>query len=227
MASRRKYLTAAELEEYADIAISDQTEADDQISQAEELIDSYVGFQVKSVSSKFVGQATSGTTTTLVDISDDSPLNYNDNYLSYCEVEIVAGTNAGERRSISSSAIATKSITVSPAFTSAIDSTSVYRIRQLGKFPRICDMFTLNNDATGLPFYAKSIPEPVKRAVAAQMQYVVEKGDEFFSGATDDESESIGDYSHNMKKDVNRLIAPKARMLLSGIKNIKGSMTSY
>jgi hypothetical protein len=224
MASRRKYLTAAELEEYADIAISDQTEADDQISQAEELIDSYVGFQVKSVSSKFVGQATSGTTTTLVDISDDSPLNYQDNYLSYCEVEIVAGTNAGERRSISSSAIATKSITVSPAFSSAIDSTSVYRIRQLGKFPRISDMFSMNNDSTGIPFYAKSIPEAVKRAVAAQMQYVVEKGDEFFTGATDDESESIGDYSHNMKTDVNRLIAPKARMLLSGIRNIKGKM---
>ena len=220
MASRRRYITNTELEDYADIIISDNDEADDQISQAEEMIDAYIGFQHKHISLQYNGVATGGTTTTLIDVSDDTSLSYNENFLNYCEVEIVAGTNVGETRQIVSSDYSAESITVSAAFTAAIDSTSVYVIRQLGKFPREKDTFTRTVD--GSTIYYKSIPEAVKRAVAAQLQYIIEKGVEFFAGATDKKMEIIGDYHYQVKEGAERLIAPKARMLLKGIMNRKG-----
>jgi len=224
MASRRRYTTSDEISEYADIIIDDSTEADDQISQAEEMIDAYVGFQNKHIRVKYEGMATGGTTTTLLDTSSDSPLGYNDNYFNYCEVEVVAGTNVGEIRQIASSDGSANSITVNTAFTAAIDSTSVYIIRQLGKFPRVEDIFTKIVDSESI--YYKSIPEAVKRAVAAQLQYIIEKGVEFFAGATDKSSEVIGDYQYTVKKGAERLIAPKARMLLKGIMNRKGRLVA-
>jgi len=220
MASRRRYTTSTEISEYADIIIDDSTEADDQISQAEEMIDAYIGFQNKQIKSKFEGVATGGTPTTLIDTSGDTPLNYNDNYFNYCEVEVVAGTNVSEIRQIISSDKSVNSITVNEAFTAAIDDTSVYIIRQLGKFPRVKDVFTKTVDGESL--YYKSIPEAVKRAVAAQLQYIIEKGVEFFAGATDKKMEIIGDYHYQVKEGAERLIAPKARMLLKGIMNRKG-----
>ena len=220
MASRRKYLTTTEAEEYADIVINDTPEADDQISQAEEMIDAYIGFQRKHIPIQFEGMATGGTTTKIIDTSDDSHLSYDKDYFNYCEVEIVAGTNVGERRQIISSDSADKSVTVSDAFTTAIDSTSVFIIRQLGKFPRVQDVFS--QPVNGLSVYYKRIPEEVKRAVAAQLQYIIEKGTEFFAGATDKSSENIADYSYTVKNDAERLIAPKARLILKGITNRKG-----
>jgi len=222
MSSRRRYLTNAEAEEYADIIISDSDEADDQISQAEEMIDAYVGPQRKHIRVELEGMATAGTTTTLIDTSSDTPLNYNDNYFNYCEVEIVAGTNVGETRRISSSDRTVNEITVNAAFSSAIDSTSVYRIRQLGKFPRVKDVFS--KTVSGEAIYYKAIPEAVKRATAAQLQYVIDKGIEFFSGATDKDSERIADYNYSVKAGAERLIAPKARLILKGIMSRKGRL---
>jgi hypothetical protein len=184
------------------------------------MIDAYVGFQDKHMPVQLEGMATSGDTTKIIDTSDDSPLNYNDNYFNYCEVEIVAGTNVGERRQIISSDQSEKSVTVSAVFTAAIDSTSVYIIRQLGKFPRSKDVFTKTVD--GETIYYKRIPEEVKRATAAQLQYIIEKGTEFFAGATDKDSETIADYSYSIKEGAERLIAPKARLILHGFVNRKG-----
>jgi len=220
MASRRRYTTNTEISEYADIIIDDSDEADDQISQAEEMIDAYVGFQNKHIKVKYKGLATDGTTTTVIDTSSDTPLNYNENYFNYCEVEVVAGTNEGETRQITSSDKSANSITVNEAFSAVIDSTSVYIIRQLGKFPRVRDVFA--NTVDGESIYYKSIPEAVKRAVAAQLQYIIEKGAEFFTGATDKDSEKIADYTYSVKPNTERLIAPKARLLLQGIMNRKG-----
>ena len=45
--SRRGYLSQSELEQFADITVTNTTEADDRISQAEEIIDAYVGPQDK------------------------------------------------------------------------------------------------------------------------------------------------------------------------------------
>jgi len=100
--SRRGYLSQAELKQFANINVVDASEADDQISQAEEIIDTYVRRAPKFITNFSRGIATSGNAekTTLVDDSGDTPLHYGDNYWLGCEIEIVGGTNAGERRTV-------------------------------------------------------------------------------------------------------------------------------
>ncbi len=71
------------------------------------------------------GTADSGDTTSLIDaklagIADD--------YYKGGEVVIVDGTNQGEARTITAFSGATGDVTVSPAWPSAIDTTSVYRV---------------------------------------------------------------------------------------------------
>jgi hypothetical protein len=210
--SRRGYLSQSELEQYANITITDVNEADDIISQAEELVDSYVKYVQKDIVYTLEGEATAGTTTTLVDDSGDTPLDKDDDFFKLLEISIIGGTNAGERRTITGSVKSTKTLTF-PAFTSAIDNTSVYVIQQLGKFPRHQD--TIHR----LSKYYKVVPEAVRRATAAQVEYMKEKGTKFFTGAADFKSESIDDYSYTRadgSSGVEAMIAPKARMLLRG-----------
>lgn len=230
MASRRQYLTLSEIAEYAEISIVDTTEAEDQISQAEEIIDSYVGAQDQFMNPKVrrFGVASSATSTTLVDTSSDSPLlDLDTDYYKGCEVEIIGGTGSGQRRIISASSPTTDSITVVSAWSTTPDSTSAYRIYQLGKFPRHRDVF---HDSTTETYY-KSIPEAVKRATAAQVQYIIEMGEDFFAGPKAMfDAESLGNYSYSMGDGIGgleSLVSPKARKLLlsAGIVNKKGRIT--
>ncbi len=71
IASRRGYVTQAELATLADITITDATEADDRISQAEELIDAYVGYIDPFDPITHFGEVTSSTATILSDTSGD------------------------------------------------------------------------------------------------------------------------------------------------------------
>jgi hypothetical protein len=214
--TKRGYITKAELESYADIAISDDNEALERMELAEEIIDNYVGFQNSFRRYDLTGQASGGTTTTLVDTNTNSVINsITEDILSYCTLEIIGGTNAGESRTIISNTT-DGTVTVHKAFTSAIDSTSVYRIYQLGKFPRTQD-YKLVND-----IYYKFIPEKVKRACLAQVEYMINMGDDFFNSGVDKHSENIDGYSYNIKESVRRMLAPKAREYLHGIVNRKG-----
>lgn len=70
--------------------------------------------------------ATSGTTTTIVETAQTYDVNQ---YIDYV-VWIVAGTNIGDYRPITSNTADT--LTISPAFDSAIDNTSQFRITKLG-----------------------------------------------------------------------------------------------
>lgn len=72
------------------------------------------------------GMADSGTTTTLVDTDRDEEEYHWVNYV----LSIIEGTNEGEDRKITVFAKSTNTITVSPAFTSAIDVTSRYVITE-------------------------------------------------------------------------------------------------
>ena len=118
MASRRQYVSQAELAEYADITITNTTEADDRISQAEELIDTYVGFQRKAVCDTIEGRVASATSTTITLEASRHQDTYQKNYFLYCEVEIIGGTGAGQRRTITGSTyegvITTSSWTTTP-----------------------------------------------------------------------------------------------------------------
>ena len=219
--SRRGYLSQDELKQFANITVTNTTEADDVISQAEEIIDAYVRRATKFIQVPVHGVATSGDTTHLIDTSGDGSFNFDNDYFNGCEIEIVGGTNAGERRRITDYDHTTKQITVDVAFTAAIDSTSVYVISQLGLFPRYKDVFHLDS------VYYKRIPEAIKRATAAQVEYIIEKGDSFFKGGADFKSESIDDYRYDRGEGstgLAALIAPKARQFLTGYINRIGEL---
>lgn len=228
MASRRQYLTIEELEEFADITVTDATEAYDQISQAEEIIDAYVGFQQKAVPTTIHGQVSSATANGLIDVHGNTSLYRDLDWYKGCEVEIIGGTGAGQRRTISASDKEARSITVSQNWTTQPDSTSVFRIYQLGKFPRQKDVYTTTDPVR----YYRSIPEAVRRATAAQVEYIINQGAAFFSSdSSDKDSESIGNYSYSKGTGSGggqsarvKMTAPKARALLRGIKNSTGRL---
>lgn len=229
MASRRQYTTIAEVEEFADVTSTNDSEFEDQISMAEEMIDSYVGYQDKHLKREYFGILTSVDGTTLYDTSSDGHFDIDDDYFTYAWIEIIGGAGKGQRARIVSSDKSAKSVTISSAFSTTPDNTSAYKIWQLGKFPRRQDVETmLQADNTNKVY--KNIPEAVRRAVAAQVEFVIQMGAEYFAGdQSDKESESIGNYSYSKgssgagSSNV-RLISPKARQLLRGVKNIKGKL---
>jgi hypothetical protein len=220
--SRRGYLSQDELEQFANIDITDTTEADDKISQAEEMIDAYVGAQDKYMTESIKGVAAAvGSTSLTLETSQQNV--YDIDYFKLCEIEILGGTGAGQRRKITASTKAGV-LTIDSAWDTNPTS-GFYKISQIGKFPRYCDVETYTTSA-GVSTYYKSIPEPVKRAVAAQIEYLIEMGDSFFAGDKSEmESESIGDYSYTKGQgtsSVSKLISPKTKILLKGIFNRKG-----
>lgn len=219
MASRRNYVTTAEVD-----LLTGTTSTDQDISEAEELIDNYVGFQDSFFKGQIDALATSGTSNTLTLHTDHQNV-YNADHLAGCQVEIIGGTGSGQRRIISTQTKAGV-ITVTENWTTTPDSTSYYKIYQLGKFPRCKDV--MFDSRSGADKYYKSIPEAVKRATAAQVEYRIEMGDKFFaSDESDKQSEAIGDYSYTNAQGsagINKLIAPKAKILLRGIRNIVGQI---
>lgn len=226
MSSRRGYLTIDDLEQFADITVTDDTEAEDQISQAEEMIDDYVGYQDKLLSRSITGRASAADAGSLtLETYMISAYQNTIDYFAGLHCEIIGGTGIGQIRKITASSV-TGVLTFESDFSPALDATSMYKIYQLGKFPRCKDQF-LNSREIPNRLY-KSIPEEIKRATAAQMQYVIEMGPAFFASNGEETSESIGDYSVTKKSGggVNSLIAPKARQLLRGIMNRTGRLVA-
>jgi hypothetical protein len=226
--SRRGYLSQDELEQFDNITITDSNEADDQISQAEELIDIYVGPQNSFMDEEIIGLASaSGATSITLEASQQNTFDID--YFKLCEIEILGGTGIGQRRKVTGSTKAGV-LTVDEAWTVNPNTDSFYRIIQLGKFPREDDVETYTNGANTT--YYKSIPEMVRRAVAAQVGYFIEMGENFFRGDKSNfKSESIGDYSYTRGDSagtstggVGSLISPKAKSLLKGIINRIGTI---
>jgi len=94
------------------------------IGYAEEEIEDI--YKTKFGNIDITSTATSGSTTTIVDNSQSYTAN---EYIDYV-VWIHTGTNSGEYRPITSNT--TDTLTVSPAFSSAVDNTSEFRIVKLG-----------------------------------------------------------------------------------------------
>jgi hypothetical protein len=219
MASRRGYVTTTEVDLLSGLTAS----TDQQISEAEELIDAYVGAQPKFQNSVYQGKATGGSSTTITLASSHQNSAQND-FFKGMEVEIIGGAGIGQRTIITNSTYA--GVVTFASLSTPPDSTSIYKIYQLGKFPRQRDVFY---DGENTPnTYYKSIPEAVKRAVAAQVEFRIKMGDSYFqSDKVNMESEKIGDYSYSKGQGsaggaIKNMIAPKAKILLKGILNRKG-----
>lgn len=227
MTSRRNYLTIAQLEEFADITVTNNAEAYDRISMAEELIDAYVGSQDKAFRSELRGEVTGVSGTTIYDTYAGSGFNAIDNTYQGCMLEIVGGAGSGQSARIISSNRTASSVTIEAAFTVQPNTTSVYRVYQLAKFPRQKDV-SWNRLGTAL---YKIIPEAVQRATAAQVAFMIEMGDSYFSNSNSDfQSENFLNYSYargtgaDGQSSVVKLLAPRARTLLRGITNRKGTI---
>ena len=220
MSTRRSYVTAAEVNTLVGI-----TPTDAQLDAAEALIDAYVGFITKWMNYKVEGIAVSGGASTLTLMVKEQN-RYDANYFAGCEIKILGGTGSGQVRRISSSTYGGV-VTVDTAWTTAPDSTSFYRIYQFAKFPRTQDV-THFTEVEPAQVY-KEIPEQVKQAVAAQVEYIDSMGDDYFSTNNSEKMrEQIGDYEYENAQSesgvggISRLIAPKAKALLRGIRCIVG-----
>lgn len=199
---------------------------DAQVALAEELIDVYVGVQDKHFKNEYDGEITSLLSgNKVIDASSLSQLKQqNTNIFARCVIELVTGDAAGTIRLITASNGDDYSVTYDGDAISGIQVGDIFRIYQLAKFPRQKDQFTRHS------IYYKTIPRAVKDAVIAQTQFIIEMGDDYFTGNESDAgSESIGNYSYSnasgnggQQSALVKMIAPKARTLLRGIVNRLG-----
>lgn len=205
--------------------VADSTEA--QVALAEQLIDDYVGYQPRFYEHEVSGKVTGAVGSVIYDTNDASPLFVTDNTYAKCVIEIIGGSGVGQSRVLTASDRDDRSVTFTgSAFNPALDATSVYRIYQLAKFPRRQDSRTPSGESV----FHKYIPQAVKEATIAQVQYIQEMGDDYFLGEDSEmEGERLGNYSYSRggsggQSALVKMIAPKARILLRGIKNRTGRL---
>lgn len=215
--SRRGYVSKKETAEL--LGVAENAIVDEKLGRAEEMIDAYVGYQIKFFQSNMTGRASAGGSNTL-DLQTDQQNLYEVDYFKGCEIEILGGTAIGDRKKIIGSTKEGR-LTVDSAWSATPDTTTFYSIYQLGKFPRQQDVVFYSQNA---PYtYYKRIPEAIKRATVMQYEFIISMGDDFFAGdQLGKESESIGDYSYTNATEstgVQGLIAPKVKLLLKGIRN--------
>lgn len=221
MALRRYYIQTSD--------VSGATEA--QVALADELIDRYVGPQPKFLRSQYNGKISSllNSFKTIVDdgvASGTTQLDRTNGLYQGAILEVVSGAAAGLRGVIESSNKEAKSITLRAALSTAPAVGDYFKIYQLAKFPRVQDSY---GTPDGLNYYP-TIPEAVREATVAQVEFIIAKGAAFFTGDNSDfQSESFLNYSYSRKSDsgggassLSKLISPQARVLLRGIVNRTG-----
>ncbi len=221
--TKRNYVPLATVQ--VQTAAADLTDLD----LAEQLIDQYVGFQDRAVGAEYRGiiSALTNSNKTIEDTNNTSQLNFLDNYFAFCVIEMLTGDAAGEVRPIISSVKADRTITIKDAWTNTPAVGDVFKVYQLGKFPRCKDESVFPSSTT----MYRSIPQAVKEAVIAQVAFQAQMGDAFFSGDdSDKQSESIGNYSYSRgtagASSSVKMLSPKARAVLRGIKNSTGRLVA-
>jgi len=220
--TKRNYVSLADVQTIESAATLEQT------ASAERAIDDYVGVQQRHIPQTFQGQITAvtGTNKTFADTANTTHLYQRDGYFANCILEIIGGTGVGQAKLITSSNYDNRTVTITDVFTTTPDTTSVFRIYQLGKFPRARDVF---QNSAGTAYY-KTIPDAIKEAVKAQVSFIIAQGETFFTGDNaDKESETIDNYSYSRggaQASTVRLLSPRARTLLRGLKNSLGTLTA-
>lgn len=225
----RNYLSIPDLQKLADITVTDNQEALRQLERAEAAIDDYVGWQDQDVQNDFRGMVSAvNNDTEIIDTNPASQLHVIDGYFARCVIEIIGGAGVGQVRYISTSSFDDRSVTVADAFDTPLDTTSFYRIYQLAKFPRAAKDVYSRQDGR---FFFKTVPEQVRKAVAAQIEFMIQQGDAFFVGnMADMQSEHIDNYSYAKanagQSPIVSALAPRARTLLRGYKNSLGTLNA-
>jgi hypothetical protein len=250
--SRRQYIDSTYLTAYlgGQTLNGDFSSMDSLIEMAEEMIDGYVGPQRKwfQLDSSFIagvftppdyepetpvvkelrGRITQVVSPTQYMIETWQQHAYQNNFFSMCNIDIIAGKGFNTSYLIAASTldgqITIKNIDGTDPTQNVFDTTSVYRIYQLGKFPRDRDVFY--NTYQNPTFYYKGIPEQIREATAAQAEFINAMGRDYFITERLT-SERIGSYSysraaHSVKNDT--LIAPKAKFLMKGYMSRRGTM---
>lgn len=250
MSSRRQYIDSAYLTEYmsGESVNSDFSSVDDLISSAEEIIDAYVGYQRKwfqtssnsasgiytppdhygriAILKEVRGRVQSVQSTTQFTLQQYQCNVFQLDFFATCWIEIIGGTGAGQTNHVTSSTYPGV-ITVEGAWTTALDTTSIYRIYQLGKFPRQEDVFF---DSLNQPVrYYKTIPDAVRRATAAQCVFMNRQGRQYFEDTSGlMSSEHLENYSYTRNpaliSEESMYVAPEAKSILRGIRNVKGKI---
>ena len=209
------------------------TDADKLIERAEAIVDGLLGFWQPFMAAHIQGVAVSGDAGTMQMSAQDVQSLPGVNYLKGCVVEMLSGAAEGEYRVITGQ---TKlgALTFDTDFSQAIAAGDLYHIYQMGKIPRAgeSDVQTLND--AGTTVYARMIPQALREAVAWQLAYMQELGEQFMNGQSANmASESFnGAYSYQ-KADTAKgdaaLVAPRARTALrgSGLINRTAQMTGY
>lgn len=200
------------------------------LTLAEQLIDAYVGYQEKYLPGQIQGEITSLLADeVIVDESPTSVLNQPgivDRYKN-CIIEWLSGQRAGDTDVIRASDGDSSSVTYTGNTSQAIAVGDIFRIWQPLKFPRRQDVIVRS---TTLSTIYKTIPDAVKQAVYAQVEFIIEQGDDYFTGLDSEvESENIMSYGYSRGSNSGqsaavKMVSPKARVLLRGIKNIKGQL---
>jgi len=231
METLRGYLTKNDYKviEGVEIAQADEAEYIKRFEQAEIYIDMILGYHTKAHPHEYRDTARAGTDSTIQLSVKDAGAYQRVNQLNYTVVEILEGTGAGQIRAIKSSN--TDGVaTVHKDWETAPDATSYYHIYQLGKFPRSRDRRHDPDNNRAII----TVPRQLKEAVAAQVTFMTEMGDDYFN--TDENamaSERIGNYSYNRgggsgQSNTVGMIAPRAKQVLtsSGLINRTGRITN-
>lgn len=229
-----RYIAPSELPTYILTlsGITNQALAAKHISQAERLIDAYVGPQQRFYSPELtgkVGAAASGVSLQ-ADVFGQRLRNYWAHGGLYVRVlENPGGPNSvGEQRLVVASNSDT--VTLVSAFTDTLAVGARFEIRQLSAFPRWVDR---------APLDVPRIPEEVKLATAWQVEYGIRYGSEAYglsdpSVVTDErgdiQSESYGS-GYSVTRDTRRSkdglgvwVAPKSRAILRRLLNSTGRL---
>lgn len=217
METARGYLSKTELTAYAPGVTGTDPEKLALIARAEALIDSYIGHQDQAVR-PLRDVARAATDNTLQMSASDAQGANGFNYLKGCQITILDGTGEGQVRYIASNTL-DGTVTISEDWTTNPDTTSYYRVEQVGKLPRRGKDLT-NDTVNGQNRYFRVIPVAVKQAVAAQAEYIQQMGDAYFTGGDSNmQSESSDGYSYTRGENGTNgkgLIAPAARSYLAG-----------
>jgi hypothetical protein len=250
--SRRQYIDTTYLTSYLgnQTLSGDFPSADGLIDMAEQMVDGYVGPQRKwfQLDSSFIagvftppdyepetpvvkelrGRITQAISPTQYMIETWQQRAYQNDFFVMCNIDVIGGMGLGKSYLIAASTlsgqITIKNVDGTDPTENVFDTTSVYRIYQLGKFPRDRDVFY--NTFQNPTFYYKGIPEQVREATAAQAEFINSMGLDYFTSERLT-SEHIGSYSygraaHSIKDST--LIAPKAKFLLKGYMSRRGTM---